>query len=76
MKVYTLDTLDKIVCRRWPEQARKSAHERLNACALVKDVLEGHGRFTVSEGLAEEIRQAARDVEEDNNGELALETKP
>jgi hypothetical protein len=53
---------DRVVLRRWPEMSVKSAHERLNTCALVADVLEGHGRFTMSDELRESIRLAAADV--------------
>ena len=53
---------DRVVMRAWPDMARKSVHERLNTCALVADILEGHGRFVVSETLAERVRLAAEDV--------------
>ena len=56
----TLDFCDRVVHRVWPHLDQ---YARINTCALVMDVLEGHTRFVVSDELAEKIRAAAKEIE-------------
>lgn len=42
----------------------RHSNERLNTVALVADILEGHGRYTVSQELREKVEMAARDERE------------
>jgi len=42
----------------------RHSNERMNTVALVADILEGHGRYTVSQELREKVEMAARDERE------------
>ena len=55
---------DRVVLRAWPQMGLKHSNERLNTAALVADILEGHGRYTVGPELRERVEQAARDEKE------------
>ncbi len=56
----TLEFYDRVVCRIWPEMKRGTSMERINTCALVRDVIEGKTRFTISDDLREKILMAAK----------------
>ena len=55
---------DRIVLRVWPQMGLRHSNERMNTVALVADILEGHGRYTVSQELREKVEMAARDEKE------------